>query len=226
MITSDRALSLLDEGLASGIIRWSEVLRRAMSASLRAEVRPPVDPTDLHDLPADVIISIATVMHLEDRIGSEAGCRDLPQSAADTPPQPFRREESEGDLGPVCGEVHEPEQPSLLPSGALTRTFGRRPMHRAGWYGEALDAIEKISRRQRYMTSDDLYSEVSPPPHHNSVGAVFHEADRIGLLKATGRIVKSVRPSAKRRNIQLWESALYEGLDDRYTPPLREGLMV
>lgn len=83
-------------------------------------------------------------------------------------------------------------------------------MKRAGWYGMALDKIELIARRQRFMTSDDLHNEIAySPPHYNGIGAVMNEAGRLKIIRTTGAICHTTRPAGKRRMVQVWESCLY-----------------
>jgi hypothetical protein len=89
------------------------------------------------------------------------------------------------------------------------------PMRRVGWFDMALTVIEKIARRQRFMTSDDVWDEIGDgaPRHYNSMGAVMHEAISLGYIQRTGRCTKSTRPSRKGSQLQIHESRLYVDMD-------------
>lgn len=93
------------------------------------------------------------------------------------------------------------------------------PMLRRGWYGFALDELEKLARRQRFMTSDDLWDAIGDrePPNPTAIGAVMNEAISNKTIKPTGRITHSTRPSRRGGNIQIHESCLYidsDSIDD------------
>ena len=84
-------------------------------------------------------------------------------------------------------------------------------MKRLGWYKVALEAIERIALRQRFMTSDTLWEEVPfDPPHPNGVGAVMREAQVNGTIRTTGSIAHTIRPNGRGRMIQIWESCVYQ----------------
>lgn len=90
--------------------------------------------------------------------------------------------------------------------------MGKPPMRRAGWYDVALTAIEKLARRQRFITSDDVWDELGddhPAPHYNAMGAVMNEAISQGTIKQTSRCTRSTRPNARGRQIQIHESTLF-----------------
>lgn len=88
-------------------------------------------------------------------------------------------------------------------------------MRRAGWYKDALEAIERLARRQRFLTSDDVRDELGDktPPHMNAIGAVMTEAVKARTIIPTGQCVSSTRPEARGRKIQVHESRLYRKND-------------
>ena len=91
-----------------------------------------------------------------------------------------------------------------------------------GWHGRALVVLTELAKVQPYITSDDLYNamEDDPPPHYNSIGSVFGDAGKMGILRDTGAMTHTRRASGKGRKITLWESPTYQG--DRTPPPETE----
>ena len=64
-----------------------------------------------------------------------------------------------------------------------------------------------------FFTSDDLQSRKIVPQimkqyciHPNSIPALFRKASNKGLIKKTGQVIPSQRPSAHGRLIQVWRS--------------------
>ncbi|MEO9246427.1 hypothetical protein ABDK96_01885 [Citricoccus nitrophenolicus] len=54
------------------------------------------------------------------------------------------------------------------------------------WKANAVDAIERIVRRDGVVTSEDLRKEITAPEHANQIGAAFLAASRRHLIVATG----------------------------------------
>ena len=91
---------------------------------------------------------------------------------------------------------------------SVHRRWRGRPA--TGWWSDALGALDRLAMSRRYFTSDDLWDELGDnlPENPNQIGAVFNEVHNNRLIEPTGRIVKSSRPNAKKRNIQVWRSRL------------------
>ncbi len=75
-------------------------------------------------------------------------------------------------------------------------------------------AISRAARSFRQFTSDDVWfilesAGIMALDHPNAMGAQFLAASRAQIIKATGRVQKSVRTGAHRRNIQVWESLIF-----------------
>jgi hypothetical protein len=69
---------------------------------------------------------------------------------------------------------------------------------------------------QREITSDDAWkglesAGITRLNHPNTMGAAFRAAATGGLIRPTGRIRKSCRVSGHRRNVQVWESQVFQG---------------
>lgn len=81
------------------------------------------------------------------------------------------------------------------------------------WKRLGMEAIRRLSKEQRWFTSDDLPQEVRDLAHHqNAIGALFNAARRAGLI-VFGGYVKSRRPSSKRRVIAVYRGGVY-GTED------------
>lgn len=75
-----------------------------------------------------------------------------------------------------------------------------------------LEIIRTLASEREQLTSDDLYAHLEQEPHDpNQIGSAFREASKRGIIKATGTIVRSKRPEAKGRNIQVWRASEPEG---------------
>jgi hypothetical protein len=78
-------------------------------------------------------------------------------------------------------------------------------------------AISKAAQSFRQFTSDDVWglleaAGIMSLDHPNAMGAQFLAASRAQVIRATGRVQKSVRTGAHRRNIQVWESLIFVNL--------------
>jgi hypothetical protein len=76
--------------------------------------------------------------------------------------------------------------------------------------------ITSIASRQAELTSDDLWREMEAAGigamfQPNALGAAFRAAAVNGHIESTGRVVKSARVSAHRRNVLVWRSLIYQG---------------
>lgn len=98
----------------------------------------------------------------------------------------------------------------------------RQKIRRVGWYKVALEAIERLARRQRFMTSDDVWAELGDvqAPSQNAMGAVMKEAGDLKIIRSTGRVIHSTRGPRRGGNILIHESCLYrevESIEDYVT---------
>lgn len=73
------------------------------------------------------------------------------------------------------------------------------------WKQQGLDAIRRVVTEKGQVTSDDIHYEIGDPPGDpNMMGALFRDAAKAGIIEFSGRLTKSRRPSAKRRDIKIW----------------------
>lgn len=73
------------------------------------------------------------------------------------------------------------------------------------WKLQGLDTIRRVLEEKGEVTSDDVHFEIGDPPGDpNQMGALFRDAVKAGLIQWSGRLAKSTRPSAKRRDIKVW----------------------
>lgn len=71
-----------------------------------------------------------------------------------------------------------------------------------------LDAVISASQRYDEFTTDDVWPLLNfVPSERNVVGKAFSEAARRGLIVGTERFIKSTRPEAKGRRVQVWQLA-------------------
>ena len=65
------------------------------------------------------------------------------------------------------------------------------------------------------FTSDAVWLMLGGPlalvEHPNAIGASFNRAAIQNIIQATGRVKKSQRPAAHRRNLQVWKSLVWTG---------------
>ena len=78
------------------------------------------------------------------------------------------------------------------------------------WYFDGLEAIRKLAESGKPFTSDDVHAAIEDPPHYNQTGKLFREAQRLRLIKRTGRSVRSTRPTRRGARIQEWVGAQVE----------------
>lgn len=74
------------------------------------------------------------------------------------------------------------------------------------WRNRADVEMRRLVTRGEPFTAADLIDRTGMPPSPNAVGAVFHTAKRAGLIKGTGRWVKSRRPASHARDLREWVS--------------------
>lgn len=72
------------------------------------------------------------------------------------------------------------------------------------WKDEAYQVIETLAARGIPFTSDDVWANLSTPPHHgNAIGAVIlHGAKRFNLTRLGYR--PSQRPSSRHHVLAVW----------------------
>lgn len=75
-------------------------------------------------------------------------------------------------------------------------------------------ALSKAAKSLPYFTSDDMWKflesiGVNSLDHPNALGGMFLQARKAGIIEPTGRVFKSIRTSAHRRNVQCWHSLIF-----------------
>lgn len=98
----------------------------------------------------------------------------------------------------------------LALTGLELKEQGIASLERHRWVDNARLAVEAlfVSKIEywwtdRTMTTDDVHGVMGPPPHDNCYGAIFHDK----RFRATGERVRSKRPEAHGRWIQVWRLA-------------------
>ena len=100
--------------------------------------------------------------------------------------------------------------PTQLPlTGLELKEQGIESLERHRWVDRARSAAVGICHRYYNgaehgpVTSDDVHDVMEPPPHPNCWGAIFHDK----RFRATGERVRSKRPEAHGRWIEIWRLA-------------------
>lgn len=71
-----------------------------------------------------------------------------------------------------------------------------------------LDAVKAASAELDEFTTDDVWPRLGfEPDERNMVGKAFSEAARLGYITGTERFVRSRRPEAKGRRVQVWTAS-------------------
>lgn len=64
--------------------------------------------------------------------------------------------------------------------------------------------VKSFASGQRF-TSETVTARIGQPPHHpNSVGALISALARAGLIRATGKRVKALRPNQHSAKLEVW----------------------
>ena len=88
-------------------------------------------------------------------------------------------------------------------TGLELKEQGIASVSRHEWVDDARLSAEALCRYFVYVTSDDLHRVMGPPPHDNCYGAIFAGKRFV----ATGERVRSTRPEAHGRWIEIWRLA-------------------
>jgi hypothetical protein len=89
-------------------------------------------------------------------------------------------------------------------TGLELKEQGQQSLERHGWLSIARKAAEWYCRRHGTVTTDDVHHfMMGDPPHPNCYGAIFHDKRFV----ATGERVRSTRPEAHGRWIEVWRLA-------------------
>ena len=96
----------------------------------------------------------------------------------------------------------------LTPTGARStglelKEQGQNSLERHPWLERAREWAEWYCRTYGTCTSDDVHFVMDDPPHPNCWGAIFHDK----RFRATGERVRSTRPEAHGRWIEVWRLA-------------------
>ena len=85
-------------------------------------------------------------------------------------------------------------------TGLELKEQGIASVSRHRWVDEARMEAERFCRFKGSITSDYVHSVMVPPPHVNCFGAIFKDKRFV----ATGERVRSTRPEAHGRWIEVW----------------------
>lgn len=83
------------------------------------------------------------------------------------------------------------------------------------WKGAAMHVMRRLARKKQFVTADDFHeiamAEGLIQPHSpNSIGALFHHAGRMQVIRRTKETTPSVRPTRHANEIRIWESLLWK----------------
>ena len=83
-----------------------------------------------------------------------------------------------------------------------------------GWKAQALTAVKTVARRAKTFTVDDVWpvldtAGVPRPNDSRAMGPVLRKAWREGIIRPTGRHVRSAQVQCHGNLRQEWESLLY-----------------
>lgn len=77
------------------------------------------------------------------------------------------------------------------------------------------NAVYSCALLFKEFTSDNVWlvlgGAFAVVEHPNAIGASFNRAAIQNIIQATGRVQKSRRPAAHRRNLQIWKSLVWTG---------------
>ncbi len=93
--------------------------------------------------------------------------------------------------------------PQLALTGLELRTKGIESLERHRWVDNARVAAVALIAHFGWVTSDRLHDVMGPPPHPSCYGAIFKDQRFV----ATGERVRSTRPAAHGRWIEVWRLA-------------------
>ncbi len=88
-------------------------------------------------------------------------------------------------------------------TGLELKEQGIASVERHRWVDDAREAAVGFCRVYGEVSSDDLHDVMDIPPHDNCYGAIFKDQRFV----ATGERVRSTRPEAHGRWIEIWRMA-------------------
>jgi hypothetical protein len=88
-------------------------------------------------------------------------------------------------------------------TGLELKEQGQRSLERHRWVDRARKWAERYCRGWGIVTSDDVHTVMENPPHVNCFGAIFKDR----RFRSTGERVRSTRPEAHGRWIEVWRLA-------------------
>jgi hypothetical protein len=91
----------------------------------------------------------------------------------------------------------------LALTGLELKEQGIASVSRHGWVDDARVAAVALAQHFGWVTSDRLHDVMGPPPHENCYGAIFKDK----RFRSTGERVRSMRPEAHGRWIEVWRLA-------------------
>ena len=94
------------------------------------------------------------------------------------------------------------------------------------WYVDGLLAIKELAAKGEPFTSDEVHASIGEPPHFNSMGKLFRDAQNAGLIKRTGRSLQSAQPSRRKARIQEWVGAAFPIPDEPVESEQAQGALL
>ena len=88
-------------------------------------------------------------------------------------------------------------------TGLQLKEQGQQSLERHPWLNMARDTAARLCAANGTVTSDDLHIVMATPPHDNCYGAIFKDKRFV----STGERVRSMRPEAHGRWIEVWRLA-------------------
>lgn len=75
-------------------------------------------------------------------------------------------------------------------------------------YGAVLEAVELASQQNEEFSTDEVWPLLDfVPTNRNIIGKAFSESARLNVIRGTERFIRSSRPLAKGRRVQVWTAA-------------------
>ena len=89
-----------------------------------------------------------------------------------------------------------------------------------GWKAAATQAVLHLASGQAWFTADDVWrilgDSEAQTHERRALGAVMRECQKQGIIRATGRYMKSQRIECHSRPVMVWESVKSGGWTDGY----------
>lgn len=76
------------------------------------------------------------------------------------------------------------------------------------WAERAAQAVEEVAKTHALFTADDIWAFIEHPREPSALGVVLRRAAKDGICQCTDMYRQSVRPSAHKRPLRVWESRI------------------